>query len=110
MQPDLLIQRAIRDVHDLLLARRNAARTLTDERTVVCIHAVLGKDVRQALEEANDTAVCFALREVKQVLNQRQRAKTTIDQLWRIIDQLGCTSGVKQEPRVIPWWKGPLTG
>src|SRR5215475_371305 len=110
MQVDDVLQRAIRDVHDLLLARRNGARTLTDERTVLCIHLLVGKEnIRQALEKA-DTAPCFALREVKNVLNQRQGAKTTIDQLWRIIDQLGCTSGVKQEPRVIPWWKGPLAG
>jgi hypothetical protein len=98
MQPDLVIQRALCDVHNVLLARRNfgAARTLSDERTVLCIHVVVGKeDVRQALEKANDTAPCFALREVKYVLDQRQRAKTTINHLWRIIEQLGCTPGIK---------------
>src|SRR5215475_7426403 len=103
MLSDHVIQRAIRDVHDLLLATRTAARTLSDERTVLCIHLLVGKeDVRQALEKANDTAYCFALREVKHVLNQRQKAKTTIDRLWRIIEQLDCTPGVKQDPRVIP--------
>src|SRR5215831_14247098 len=98
MLSDHVIQRAIRDVHDLLLATRTAARTLSDERTVLCIHLLVGKeDVRQALEKANDTAYCFALREVKHVLNQRKRAKTKIDQLCRIMKQLGCTPSVKQE-------------
>jgi len=109
MQFDDVIQRAIRDVHDLLLARRNGARTLTDERTVLYIHLLVGKeDIRQALEKA-DTAPCFALREVKYVLDQRQRAKTTIDQLWRIIEQVGCAPGVKQDPQMIPWRKKPPT-
>jgi hypothetical protein len=105
MQPDLLIQRAIHDVHDLLRTRRNGARTLTEERTVLCIHLLVGKeDIRQAMEKA-DTAPCFALREVKNVLGQHQRAKTTIDQLWRIIEQLDFTPGVTY--RVI--WKKPST-
>ena len=63
-------------------------RDLSDDRTVVSLNAILGKEsVRQALEKANDTAPCFALREVKYVLRQRQRPKTTINQLWRIIEQ-----------------------
>ena len=73
-----------------------------------CLHAVLGRaSVRQALEKANDTAPCFALREVKYVLNQRQQPNTTINQLWRIIEQLDFTPGSKQANRVI--WKKPPT-
>jgi len=63
--------------------------------------------VRQALEKANDTASCFALREVNHVLNQRQKAKITINQLWRIIEQLNCTPSVKQASRMIPQKKPP---
>jgi hypothetical protein len=66
MQPDLVIQRTLQDIHDLLLAKSVATRNLSDERTVLCMHVIVGKeDVRQALEKANDTALCFALREVK---------------------------------------------
>jgi hypothetical protein len=105
MQPDLVIQRALRDVHDVLLAKRAATRNFADERTVLCIQIVVGKeDVRRALEKANDTALCFALREVKYVLDQRQRPKTAINQLWRIIEQLDIPG---HKPRMI--WKKPPT-
>ena len=108
MKSDLVIQRALQDVHDLLLAKNAGARDLSDERTVLCVRVLVGKDdVKQALEKANDTAVCFALREVKHVLDQRQKAKTTINQLWRIIEQLDFSPGVKQAYRVI--WKKPPT-
>jgi hypothetical protein len=103
---DAVIQQALKDVHGLLVANIAPTRDLSDDRTVVSLNAVLGnQSVRQALEKANDTAPCFALREVKYVLAQRQRAKTTINQLWRIIEQLDCTSGLK--PRMI--WKKPPT-
>src|SRR5215475_2979211 len=105
---DAVIQQALREVRRLLVA--NIAPT-RDLRTVVCLNAVLGKEnVRQALEKANDTAPCFALREVKYVLDQRQKAKTTIDRLWRIIEQLDCTPGVKQDPRVIPQMRAVMAG
>ena len=111
MQFDAIIQQALKDVNDLLVANTMPARSLSDERLVICLSAVLGKEsVRQALEKANDTAPCFALREVKHVLNQRKRAKAKIDRLWRIMKQLRGTPGVNQEPRVVPWWKRPLTG
>ena len=107
MQFDAVIQQALKEVHGLLVANFSPTRDL---RTVVCLHAVLGRaSVRQALEKANDTALCFALREVKYVLDQRQKAKTTIDRLWRIIEQLDCTPGVKQDPRVIPQKKPPTS-
>ena len=90
---DAVIQQALREVRRLLVA--NIAPT-RDLRTVVCLHAVLGRaSVRQALEKANYTASCFALREVKYVLDQRQQPKTTINRLWRIIEQLDCTSSIK---------------
>ena len=109
MQPDLVIQRTLQDVHDLLLAKSAATRNLSDERTLLCIHVIVGKeDVRQALEKANDTALCFALREVKYALEQRQKAKTTIDHLWRIIKQSELYD--KQNRPVISWWKKPSTG
>ena len=108
MQPDLVIQRTLQDIHDLLLGKHAATRNWSDERTVLSMHVIVGKDdVRQALEKANDTAPCFALHEVKHVLDQRQKAKTTINQLWRIIEQLDFSPGVKQAYRVI--WKKPPT-
>ena len=63
--------------------------------------------VRRALEKANDTASCFALREVEYVLNQRQQPNTTINQLWRIIERTGLYS--KQAYRVIPQKKPPTS-
>src|SRR5215472_1467200 len=73
---DAVIQQALRDVHGLLVDNIAPARGLSDDRTVSCLNAVLGKEnVRQALEKANDTALCFALREVKYVLNQRQKRR-----------------------------------
>jgi hypothetical protein len=105
---DAVIQQALKDVHGLLVANIAPTRDLSDDRTMICLKAVLGKEsVRQALEKANDTAPCFALREVKYVLNQRQRPKTTINQLWRIIEQLDCIPGVKQAYRII--WNKPPT-
>src|SRR5262245_48704191 len=104
---DAVIQQALKEVHGLLVA--NIAPT-RDLRTVVCLHAVLGRaSVRQALEKANDTALCFALREVKYVLNQRQQPNTTINQLWRIIEQLDFTPGSKQASRMIPQKKPPTS-
>jgi hypothetical protein len=111
MQFDAVIKQALKDVHGLLVANTASTRDRSDERAVVCLKALLGKEsVRRALEKANDTAPCFALREVKYVLDQRQRAKTTINHLWRIIEQLGCTPGIKQDPWMIPGWKKPSTG
>ena len=110
MQFDAVIQQALRDVHGLLVDNIAPTRGLSDDRTVSCLNAVLGKEsVRQALEKANDTAFCFALREIKHVLEQRQTAKTTINQLWRIIDQLDFTPGVKQASRIIPQKKPPTS-
>src|SRR5262245_34220485 len=105
MQFDAVIRQALKEVHGLLVA--NIAPT-RDLRTVVCLHAVLGRaSVRQALEKANDTASCFALREVKYVLNQRQQPNTTINHLWRIIEQLDFTTGIKQQ--MIPQKKPPTS-
>ena len=110
MQFDAVIQQALKDVHGLLVANITSTRDRSDERAVVCLHAVLGRaSVRRALEKANDTAPCFALREVKYVLEHRQKANTTINQLWRIIEQLDCTPGVKQASRMVPQKKPPTS-
>jgi hypothetical protein len=98
MQFDAVIQQALKDVHGLLVDSIAPTRGLSDDRTVTCLNAVLGKEsVRQALDKANDTASCFALREIKHVLNERQIAKTTINQLWRIIEQLDFTQMIPQK-------------
>ena len=107
---DAVIQQALKDVHGLLVDNIAPTRDLSDERAVVCLNAVLGKEsVRRALEKANDTALCFALREVKYVLEQRQTAKITINQLWRITEQLDCTPGDKQASRMVPQKKPPTS-
>lgn len=89
MQSDHIIQRALRDVHDLLLANVAPRHSLSDKRTVLFIHVAVGKDeVRRALEKASDTALCFLLKEVKQVLaDKSQPHKATINCLWRIIER-----------------------
>src|SRR5262249_7906550 len=95
---DAVIQQALKDVHGLLVANIAPARDLSDDRTVLCLHAVLRKEnVRHALETASDTAPYFALREVKHVLKQGQRAETTIKQVWRIIEQLNCPTGAAKQ-------------
>jgi len=110
MPSDAVIQQALKDVHGLLVANTASTRDRSDERAIVCLKALLGKgSVRQALEKANDTALCFALREVKYVLNQRQTAKITINQLWRIIEQLDCTPSIKQAYRMISQKKPPTS-
>ena len=107
---DAVIQQALKGVHGLLVDNIAPTRGLSDERAMVCLNAVLGKEsVPRALEKANDTAPCFALREVKYVLDQRQRPKTTINQLWCIIEQLNFSIGIKQEPRMIPQKKRPTS-
>ena len=107
---DAVIQQALKDVHGLLVDNIARTRDLSDERAVVCLNAVLGKEsVRRALEKANDTALCFALRQVKYVLNQRQQPNTTINHLWRIIEQVDFSPGVKQAPRMIPQKKPPTS-
>jgi hypothetical protein len=94
---DAVTQQALGDVQGLLVVQIAPARDLSDDRTVLCLNAVLRKEsVRQAMETASDTAPCFALREVKHVLKQHQRAKTTINQVWRIIEQLDCIPGAKR--------------
>jgi len=45
----------------------------------------------------------------KHILDQRQKAKTTINPLWCIIELLGCNPASKQDPQMIPWWKKPPT-
>jgi len=101
------IERSLRDVQQLLLANIAPTSNLSDERTVVCIRVVVGwEEVGQALEKAADTAVCFALREVKHVLDQRQTPKVTIERLWRIMEQLHFPHDIKQNPMIL-WWKKP---
>src|SRR5262249_55742152 len=43
MQFDAVIQQALKDVHGLLVANITSTRDRSDERAVVCLHAVLGR-------------------------------------------------------------------
>ena len=103
------VERSLRDVQHFLLANIAPTGNLSDERTVVCIRAVTGwEEVGQALEKAADTAICFALREVRHVLDQCQTPKTTIERLWRIMEQLHFPRDIEQNPMIL-WWKKPST-
>jgi hypothetical protein len=58
-------------------------QNLSDEPTLICLRARTSKlEVRDALERANDTASCFALREVMHALADRhQKPRATIERL-----------------------------
>src|SRR5262249_38616997 len=100
-------ERSLRDIQYLLLANIAPTGSLSDERTVMCMRVVVGwEEVGQALEKAADTAVCLALREVKHVLDQCQTPKTTIERLWRIMEQLHFPHDIKQNPMIL-WRKKP---
>src|SRR5262249_4469297 len=99
---DDVIQRAVQDIHDLLLVNIAPTRNLSDERTLLCIHSVVKKEsVRQALEKAADTVLCFALREVKHVLDQRQTPPTTINRLQGVIESLARRFGTGQSLKML---------
>jgi hypothetical protein len=110
---DRVIQRALRDIHSLLMANIALPQNLSDERTMICLRATTSKlEIKEALDKANDTASCFALREVMHVLADRQpRPRATIDRLWEIVRQPEFDSAFADEkgPRPIPWWKKPPT-
>jgi hypothetical protein len=105
MQFDREIQQALRDVYSLLMANVVVTRNLSDERAVVCLRATTSKlEVRNALQKANDTAACFALREVTQILaNRQQTPRATIERLWQVVRQPDFSSsfGFKKDPSPI---------
>ena len=88
MQYDRVIEQALRDVRDPLLANLAPAHNLSDERTIACLLAIMGKpEVGYALERGNDTAQCFALRAVKHILSDRhQPPRAAINRLWDVMD------------------------
>jgi len=111
MQYDRVIQRALRDVHELLWANLASSRNLPDDRTVVGIRAIVDKpDVRHALERANDTALSFMLREIKHILSDIHQAPlAAINRLWNAMGEpeLIRALGVKQSSHLMLWRKKP---
>ena len=109
MQFDRVIQRTLHDVHSLLMT--NVVQNLPDERTVICLRASTSKlEVMEGLGKGNDNASSFALREVTHVLADRQqRARATIDRLWKIVRQPEFSSafGFDKDRHPILWWKKP---
>jgi hypothetical protein len=111
MQYIRLVEKALRDVHDLLLANLAPVRTLPDDQTVACLLAIMSTpQVGHALERGNDTALCFVLREVKHVLSDKLQApRAAINRLSGIMDEpeLKRVLGAKQNSRMMVWRKKP---
>src|SRR5262245_49696156 len=109
---DQLVERALRDVRDLLRANLAPLRNLPDDRTASGIRAIAGgPELGRALERANDTAACFALREIRHMLNDKPPPHLLITRAWEIIAALegSRASGGKQNSPRVPWWKKPPT-
>jgi hypothetical protein len=61
--------------------------------------------VRRVLERANDTAACFALREVKNVLADRRLSPSTaIARIGSIVNEFSRSA---QQSNKLFWWKKP---
>jgi hypothetical protein len=111
MQYDRVIEQALRDVQDLLLANLTPARHLPDSLAVGCLRTVLGaSQVIQALERGNDTAPSFVLRAVNHIMSDKsQPLRVMLNRLWDIMDEpeLNRALGIKQNSRMMIWRKKP---
>jgi hypothetical protein len=111
---DDLAERIVRDIRDLLLANITPTGNLSDDRTADRIRSIVGgPELRRALEQANDTALCFAVREIRRVLSDKPQSRALLNRLWEIMDRpeinqaLGIN--IKQNSPGMLWWKKPST-
>jgi hypothetical protein len=79
---DQLVERILRNLRVL-------TRGLPDDYTASAIRAIMDRpEVGRALERANDTAACFALREVKHILaDRRQSPSAAIARIGSIVNE-----------------------
>jgi hypothetical protein len=111
MQNHRTVEQTLRDVYSLLQAHCASTRNLSDYRIVVCVRTIVGRsEVGRALEQANDTALCFAVREVRHVLSDKsQPPRTIINRVRDIIErpELNPAVGIKQNLGMLLRWKRP---
>ena len=111
MPYDRVIEKALREAQDLLLANLPPTRRLPDDRAVAALHAAISAPaVQEALERGNDTAQCFVLRAVNRILSEKPLAhRETINRLWDVLDdaELDRTTGSKRNSRRMMWRKKP---
>jgi hypothetical protein len=108
MQYDPVIKRALRDAQDILWA--NLPPTHDDGPVFALRKIMRAPAVQEAIEKANDTALCFVLRAVNRIVSDEDQAhRTTISRLWDILDdpELNRTLGIKQNSRVMFGRKKP---
>ena len=109
---DQKVEWALRNVRELLLANATPPRSLPDDRTASTIRAIAGEpELGRALERANDTALCFVLRELRHILEDKLQPRVLITRVWQIMDapEVNRAFGVKENPRRVGWWKKPPT-
>src|SRR5262245_45443319 len=109
---DHLTERIIRDIRDLLLANITPTRNLSDDRTAEGIRSIAGgPELGRVLEQSNDTALCFALREIRRVLSDKPQSRALLNRLWDIMDrpEINQALGIKQNSPGMLWWKKPPT-
>jgi len=94
------------------LANATTTTNLSDEWTASNIRSIAGGSaLRPVIERANDTALCFALREIRHVLEGKPEARALITRAWQIMDtpEVGRTLAIKENSRKVGWWKKPST-
>jgi hypothetical protein len=92
---DHLTERIVREIRNLLLANVTPTRNLSDDRTAECIRSIAGgPELGRVLEQANDTALCFAVREIRRESWSR---KSEQDDKWSFCLIAGTLCPANQE-------------
>jgi hypothetical protein len=104
MQYDRVIRQALCDAQDILWANLPPSHNLTDDGAVAGLRAGIAVPaVQEAIEQGNDTALCFVLRAVNHILTEQSESpRRTIDRLWNVLDdrELNGMLGLKQNARM----------
>ena len=111
MQCDRVIRQALRDAQDILWANLPPNYNLADDAALAGLRAVIAvAAVQEAIEQGDDTALCFMLRAVNHILaDEAESSRKTIDRLWGVLDdpELNRALGIKRDTRMIPRRKKP---
>ena len=111
MQYDRVIRQALRDAQDILWVNLPPNHNLSDDSAVAALRAVIAVPaVQDAIEQGDDTALCFMLRAVNHILrDESENPRKTIDRLWGILDdpELNRMLGLRRNARMILGRKKP---
>ena len=111
MQCERVIRQALRDAQDILWVNLPPFHNLSDDSAVAGLRAVIAVPaVQDAIEQGDDTALCFMLRAVNHILSDESEAsRRTIDRLWGVLDdaELNRMLGRTQNARMIVGRKKP---